>query len=265
MRPRRRQGVKACPAISAPIFPPAASTNSSLQRGARSSRRAPAREPRREPRTATRARQLLVRHRRLLPEPGLVEVREAHRTDRRRLLGDAAVRLHLHVRDPIGFRTGDRGLYLAQHGSAAAAIQRRGGILYANLTPIYVAYVSRDPSYGLNVMAWPAHFVDYVTLRLARYAAFRITGDARMRDAPQASRGSCEARRQGRGSDGRTAGTAAGAVLGACPPRRLRPGRALARRRHRRFGRHRTARRRLNEIRAAFSPPGPSPAATFSG
>jgi hypothetical protein len=57
------------------------------------------------------------------------------------------------------------------------------GYWYANLTPIYVAYVSRDPGYGLNVVAWPPHFVDYVTLRLARYAAFRISGDARMRDA----------------------------------------------------------------------------------
>jgi hypothetical protein len=57
------------------------------------------------------------------------------------------------------------------------------GYWYANLTPIYVAYVSRDPGYGLDVTAWPPHFVDYVTLRLARYAAFRITGDVRMRDA----------------------------------------------------------------------------------
>jgi hypothetical protein len=56
------------------------------------------------------------------------------------------------------------------------------GFWYANLTPIYVAYVSNDPTYGRNLAAWPAHFVDYVTLRLARYSAFRITGDARMRE-----------------------------------------------------------------------------------
>jgi hypothetical protein len=56
------------------------------------------------------------------------------------------------------------------------------GFWYANLTPIYVAYVSNDATYGQNLAAWPAHFVDYVTLRLARYSAFRITGDARLRE-----------------------------------------------------------------------------------
>jgi hypothetical protein len=50
------------------------------------------------------------------------------------------------------------------------------GYWYANLTPIYAAYVSDDPTYGMNLGAWPEHFVDYVALRLARKCCFRITG-----------------------------------------------------------------------------------------
>jgi len=52
-----------------------------------------------------------------------------------------------------------------------------GGYWYGNLTPLYAKYISNDPTYGQNLGAWTPHFEDYVTLRLARYAAFRITGD----------------------------------------------------------------------------------------
>jgi hypothetical protein len=41
------------------------------------------------------------------------------------------------------------------------------GLLYANVTPIYHAYISKDQVYGLNVGAWPPAFVDYVVMRLA--------------------------------------------------------------------------------------------------
>jgi len=51
------------------------------------------------------------------------------------------------------------------------------GFWYANLTPIYVSYVSNDPTYGMNLGGWPEHFVDYVALRLARQACLRITSD----------------------------------------------------------------------------------------
>jgi hypothetical protein len=44
------------------------------------------------------------------------------------------------------------------------------GFIYANMTPIYMAYVSNDPGYGMNVPAWPEQFADYVALRLARQA-----------------------------------------------------------------------------------------------
>ena len=58
-----------------------------------------------------------------------------------------------------------------------------GGVWYANLTPIYVAYVSSDPLYGMNIGAWPEHFVDYVALRLARQACLRLTSDKELRAA----------------------------------------------------------------------------------
>lgn len=50
------------------------------------------------------------------------------------------------------------------------------GYWYANATPIYVAYVSNDSLYGMNLGAWPQSFADYVALRLARQACKRITG-----------------------------------------------------------------------------------------
>jgi len=55
------------------------------------------------------------------------------------------------------------------------------GFWYANLTPIYVSYVSDDPAYGMNIGGWPEHFVDYVALRLARQACLRITSDKELK------------------------------------------------------------------------------------
>jgi hypothetical protein len=59
------------------------------------------------------------------------------------------------------------------------------GYLYANMTPVYVSYVSNDPSYGMNIGAWPEHFVDYVALRIARQACIRITNDKGLKAAIQ--------------------------------------------------------------------------------
>ncbi len=53
--------------------------------------------------------------------------------------------------------------------------------IYANATPIYMSYVSADPQYGMNIGAWPEFFVDYVGLRLARYACLRITNDKELK------------------------------------------------------------------------------------
>ena len=41
------------------------------------------------------------------------------------------------------------------------------GFWYANATPIYVAYISNDPEYGLNLGAWPENFTEYAAMRLA--------------------------------------------------------------------------------------------------
>lgn len=49
------------------------------------------------------------------------------------------------------------------------------GYLYANNTPLYLAYISNDPLYGLNLGAWSDFFADYVALRLATQACMKIT------------------------------------------------------------------------------------------
>lgn len=50
------------------------------------------------------------------------------------------------------------------------------GVFYANQTPLYISYVSNDPTYGMNIAGWPEHFTDYVEKRLAVKACYRITG-----------------------------------------------------------------------------------------
>lgn len=49
------------------------------------------------------------------------------------------------------------------------------GYWYANVTPLFISYTSNDPLYGLNLGGWPASFEDYVGLRLAAQACYRIT------------------------------------------------------------------------------------------
>lgn len=46
------------------------------------------------------------------------------------------------------------------------------GNWYADITPIYVKYVSNDPEFGGDISRWPATFCDYV----AAYFASRIIG-----------------------------------------------------------------------------------------
>lgn len=50
-------------------------------------------------------------------------------------------------------------------------------LIYANATPIYQSYVSVDPDFGMNIGAWPAHFVEYVSIRLAQKGCMRIAND----------------------------------------------------------------------------------------
>lgn len=57
-----------------------------------------------------------------------------------------------------------------------------GGYIFANFTPLYHAYISSDNKYGMNIAQWPERFVDFVGLRLARYACLRITNDKELRE-----------------------------------------------------------------------------------
>lgn len=48
------------------------------------------------------------------------------------------------------------------------------GFWYADITPIYVAYTSQDPNYGLNMGMWTPPFIEYVAARLAWLCAPRL-------------------------------------------------------------------------------------------
>lgn len=58
------------------------------------------------------------------------------------------------------------------------------GYWYTDITPLYVQYNSSDPLYGNDLGAWPASFVDYVELRLARQCCKRITGKEELLKGP---------------------------------------------------------------------------------
>ena len=55
---------------------------------------------------------------------------------------------------------------------------------YANFTPLFVKYQSKDPQYGLNLGAWTANFTNYVTLQLAEHACGKITGSSDLLAGP---------------------------------------------------------------------------------
>lgn len=54
------------------------------------------------------------------------------------------------------------------------------GYLYANFSPIFLSYISNDPTYGMNLGRWSDFFADYVALRLATQACKRITGSSKL-------------------------------------------------------------------------------------
>lgn len=43
----------------------------------------------------------------------------------------------------------------------------QNNIIYADISPIYLTYVSNGPNYGLNLGLWTPPFIDYVQARLA--------------------------------------------------------------------------------------------------
>lgn len=53
-------------------------------------------------------------------------------------------------------------------------------IWYADITPLYVKYVSNDASYGLNFATWPDTFTDYVAHYFAGRVCNRLTGNAKL-------------------------------------------------------------------------------------
>lgn len=50
----------------------------------------------------------------------------------------------------------------------------QNGYWYADISPIYVDYVSNDPNYGLNFGMWTPPFFEYVAARLAWLCAPRL-------------------------------------------------------------------------------------------
>ncbi len=53
----------------------------------------------------------------------------------------------------------------------------QNGFWFANITPIYVKYVSNSPDYGLNLGMWAQSFTEYVAARLAFLCAPRLKQD----------------------------------------------------------------------------------------
>jgi hypothetical protein len=58
------------------------------------------------------------------------------------------------------------------------------GYLFANFTPLYYSYVSKDPLYGMNLGAWPEVFTEFCSITLARMACKRITGSTDLCNGP---------------------------------------------------------------------------------
>jgi hypothetical protein len=60
--------------------------------------------------------------------------------------------------------------------------QDETGYWWADIDPIYVRYVSDDPSYGYDLGAWPATFQRFVELYLAYRAAPAVVGSDSLQD-----------------------------------------------------------------------------------
>ena len=59
---------------------------------------------------------------------------------------------------------------------------------FANFTPLYMAYVSNSPQYGMNLGAWPEVFTEYVSVTLARMSCVQITGNPNLLMGPDGLR-----------------------------------------------------------------------------
>lgn len=52
------------------------------------------------------------------------------------------------------------------------------GYFYANLTPIFIRYVSADPQYGMDLGKWPVTFQRYVEAHIAAEICERLSNNA---------------------------------------------------------------------------------------
>ncbi|MES2671621.1 MAG: hypothetical protein V4673_14555 [Pseudomonadota bacterium] len=82
-------------------------------------------------------------------------------------------------------------------------VRMEAGYWYANVTPLFLSYVSIDPLYGMNLGEWPETFVEYVGLELARKSCKRITGSKSLLEGPDGL--NTEARRAKRNAVGNDA------------------------------------------------------------
>jgi hypothetical protein len=62
------------------------------------------------------------------------------------------------------------------------------GFIYADITPIYVKYISDGASYGNDLSIWPKTFADFVAGHFASRIIYKITTDKEKREAVKAER-----------------------------------------------------------------------------
>jgi hypothetical protein len=64
-------------------------------------------------------------------------------------------------------------------------VPEEAGYWYANVTPLFVSYISSDPLYGMNLGDWPASFAKYHALELAAQSCQRVTGSEKLLEGPE--------------------------------------------------------------------------------
>lgn len=60
--------------------------------------------------------------------------------------------------------------------------QDEASFFYCDLQQLYVAYVSDDGNFGMNMAMWPDNFQRYVELYFAETVCLRVTGDEKKRE-----------------------------------------------------------------------------------
>lgn len=63
-----------------------------------------------------------------------------------------------------------------------------GGFFYCDLQELFVAYVSDDPAFGMNLAAWPDNFQRYVEHYFGEAICLRVTGDEKKRKDAEGKR-----------------------------------------------------------------------------